>query len=156
MASQCTSTRQCPECRHSLRWSLNRLTQPKPGEPSLTVSIARCGRHVKNPEFLPGCTRRALENPQPDRLSCWCLTSERPIGGRKSDVPKARCRPLELDSNLCRTSQLLLREYYAALLLFPAERVLQNKPLVRDDLGCQADQCAMCIDYQSMCPFIEG
>lgn len=26
---------QCPECLHSLRWSLNRSTQPKPGEPSI-------------------------------------------------------------------------------------------------------------------------
>jgi phage terminase large subunit GpA-like protein len=25
----------CPECGHSLRWSLHRSTQPRPGEPSV-------------------------------------------------------------------------------------------------------------------------
>lgn len=35
MPLQSTSRWQCPECGHSLRWSLNRSTQPKPGEPSI-------------------------------------------------------------------------------------------------------------------------
>lgn len=91
-----------------------------------------------------------------DHLLCWCLAGGGPIRGRKSDVPKVRCRPLELDCNLCRASQLLFREYHTAVLLFPAEHVLQNKPLIRCNVGCQGDQCAVSIDRQCVCPFIEG
>src|ERR1700674_1861771 len=85
-----------------------------------------------------------------------CLAGETPISGRKSHSPKVRCRPLELDSNLFRTSKLLLGEYYTAFLLFPTECVLQNEPLVTRYVGCQADQSAMSTDHHGVCPFIKG
>jgi hypothetical protein len=40
---QSTSAWECPECRHSLRSSLNRLTKPKSGEPSV---CGYCGAFV--------------------------------------------------------------------------------------------------------------
>jgi hypothetical protein len=85
-----------------------------------------------------------------------CLAGDSPISRRKSDAPKVRCRPMELDPNLFRTSQLRLGEYDTAFLLFPTECVLQNEPLVTRYVGCQADQCAMSIDHQGVRPFIKG
>ena len=53
--------RQCPECDHSLRWSLNRYTKPKPGEPSI------CGHCAAFVIFTDELTLRALDWPD------WCL-----------------------------------------------------------------------------------
>lgn len=85
-----------------------------------------------------------------------CLVRGSPISGRKGDAPKVRCRPLELDSNLCQTTKLLLDENYTTCLLFPTECVLQNEPLVGRYISCQADQCAMSTDGQGVCSFIKG
>ena len=59
--------------------------------------------------------------------------------------PKVRCRFLEFDpQHLCRAGSLLVREYDAALLLFSAERVLQNQSLFRaGHVGCQTEQRAI-------------
>ena len=46
-------------------------------------------------------------------------------------------------------------EYDATFLLFSTERVLQNKPLTRRDVGCQTDQCAMSTYHQGVRSFKE-
>jgi hypothetical protein len=54
---------QCPECEHSLRWSLNRSTQPKPGEPSI------CGYCAAFVIFTDELELRAMDWPD------WCMLS---------------------------------------------------------------------------------
>jgi len=51
----------CPECAHSLRWSVNRSTEPKPGEPSI------CGWCAVFVVFTDEMTPRAMDWPD------WCL-----------------------------------------------------------------------------------
>lgn len=51
----------CPECGRSLDWSVNRSTQPKPGEPSV------CGHCAAIVTFTEEMTLRLLEWPD------WCL-----------------------------------------------------------------------------------
>lgn len=72
------------ECLHSLRWSLNRSTQPKPGEPSA------CGHCAASVIFTDELTLRALDWPdsclsrmrrkgiwwQPGQ-SCWHASERR-------------------------------------------------------------------------------
>jgi hypothetical protein len=48
---------QCPECGHALRWSLNRSTKPKPGEPSI------CGHCAAFVIFTDELSLRALDWP---------------------------------------------------------------------------------------------
>jgi len=52
-----------------------------------------------------------------------------PIGRWKRKVPKARCGPCQFHCNFGRPRRLLLHIDHAALLLFPAVRVLQEEPL---------------------------
>jgi hypothetical protein len=52
---------QCPECGHSLNWSLNRSIQPKPGEPSI------CGHCAALVTFTDEMTLRPLDWPD------WCM-----------------------------------------------------------------------------------
>jgi hypothetical protein len=51
----------CPECAHSLRWSHNRSTQPKPGEASI------CGHCAAFVIFTDEMTLRAMDWPD------WCM-----------------------------------------------------------------------------------
>jgi len=60
-SDQNTPMWQCPECAHSLRWSLNRSTKPKPGEPSI------CGHCAAFVIFTDDLTLRAMDWPD------WCV-----------------------------------------------------------------------------------
>lgn len=58
-------------------------------------------------------------------------------------MPEVRRWPLELDGHLCRTRQLPLRQHHPAFLLFSAEHVLQDQPLLRRNVGSQGQQSAV-------------
>jgi hypothetical protein len=60
-ALQSAQTWQCPECGHSLSWSLNRSTQPKPGEPSI------CGHCAAFVILTDDLTLRGMDWPD------WCM-----------------------------------------------------------------------------------
>ena len=81
-SDQNTSMWHCPECAHSLRWSLNRSTQPKPGEPSI------CGHCAAFVIFTDDLTLRAMDWPD------WCIlthTQKRRLVGTRA-VIQARIR----------------------------------------------------------------
>jgi hypothetical protein len=73
---------QCPECPRSLRWSLNKLTQPKPGEPSI------CGWCAAFVIFTDDLALRALDRQdRPGLVQDYPLRSRfRPLGQKSQPV----------------------------------------------------------------------
>jgi hypothetical protein len=78
-----------------------------------------------------------------------------PVRGRERDMPEIRRWLLELHGYLCRARQLPLRSHHPAFLLFPAQHVLQDKPLLRRHVCCQGHQGPVRAHDQSVRALIE-
>ena len=106
MAFQSKSMWQCPECGHSLRWSLNRSTQPRPSEPSI------CGHCATFVIFTDELTLRTFDWPD------WCLlthTKKRNLVATRAVIPHQHASRETINAAFCMaaTWSLFSRPFYS-------------------------------------------